>query len=207
MPEPSGFRDDHSRDRAAAACTDASLREAVVREARTWLGTRYHHMGRVKGAGVDCATLLAEVYERAGAVPHVAIAHYPPDWHLHRDLERYLAYVLQVAHEVLPPLAMSGAAVATIAGGDRAVQAVGGPVSAQRAEPGDIVLYKWGRCFAHGAIITKPWPEEVIHAYAPVGAVTAGRGDEGRLRDRETKFFSVFPAASAIADAGATAST
>lgn len=27
---------------------------AIVAEARTWLGTPFHHQGRVKGAGVDC---------------------------------------------------------------------------------------------------------------------------------------------------------
>jgi cell wall-associated NlpC family hydrolase len=70
-------------------------RAAVVAEARAWLRTPYHHMGRVKGAGVDCATLLAEIYARAGVVPAVAIPFYPPDWHLHRDAERYLGFVLE----------------------------------------------------------------------------------------------------------------
>src|SRR5580698_7963629 len=117
---------------------ETQQRAAVVAEARTWLRTPYHHMGRVKGAGVDCATLLAEVYARAGVVPTVTIPHYPPDWHLHRNLERYLDIVLQVAHPVETP------------------------------QPGDIALYKWGRCFAHGAIITAPWPQEVIHAFIDV---------------------------------------
>ena len=167
VSEPGGSRHQASPG-AVAVRTQASLREAVVREARSWLGTPYHHMGRVKGAGVDCATLLAEVYARAGALPHVPIAHYPPDWHLHRDVERYLAIVLQVAQEV----------------------------PARRAEPGDIALFRWGRCFAHGAILAAPWPEEIIHAYAPVGAVTAGRADQGRLKGRDVRFFSVFPSSS-----------
>src|ERR1700722_17931480 len=75
-------------------------RTAVVAEARAWLRTPYHHMGRVKGAGVDCATLLAEVYARAGVIPPVAIPFYPPDWHLHRDAERYLGFVLDYAVEL-----------------------------------------------------------------------------------------------------------
>ena len=33
----------------------------VVRMARTWLGTPYHHQGRVKGAGVDCGGLVIGV--------------------------------------------------------------------------------------------------------------------------------------------------
>lgn len=38
----------------------------AVAEAMTWLGTPYHHQGRVKGVGVDCATLLCEVYKEVG---------------------------------------------------------------------------------------------------------------------------------------------
>ena len=38
----------------------------VVRVARTWLGTPYHHQGRVKGAGVDCAGLLGGVAKELG---------------------------------------------------------------------------------------------------------------------------------------------
>ena len=37
----------------------------AVQEALTWLGTPYHHQGRVKGVGVDCGTLICEVYEKS----------------------------------------------------------------------------------------------------------------------------------------------
>lgn len=36
----------------------SASREDVVRVARSWLGTPYHHQGRVKGVGVDCAGLI-----------------------------------------------------------------------------------------------------------------------------------------------------
>ncbi len=38
----------------------------VVRTARTWLGTPYHHQGRLKGVGVDCAGLLIGVAHELG---------------------------------------------------------------------------------------------------------------------------------------------
>jgi NlpC/P60 family putative phage cell wall peptidase len=38
----------------------------VVTEARTWLGTRFHHQGRLKGVGVDCAGLVVGVAEAMG---------------------------------------------------------------------------------------------------------------------------------------------
>jgi len=31
--------------------------QSLIDEARTWLGTPYHHQPRVKGVGVDCAML------------------------------------------------------------------------------------------------------------------------------------------------------
>jgi cell wall-associated NlpC family hydrolase len=38
----------------------AKLRASVLEEARGWLRTPYHHMGRVRGGGTDCLMLLAE---------------------------------------------------------------------------------------------------------------------------------------------------
>lgn len=96
---------------------------AVLAEARTWLGTPYHHMARIKGVGADCATFPAAVYAACGVIAPVAISHYPPDWHLNRGGERYLDQVLGRA----APIA--------------------------EAEPGDFALWRIGRAFAHGAIV------------------------------------------------------
>ena len=79
---------------------EAEQRAAVVAEARRWLGTPYHHAARVRGAGVDCAMLPAAVYRTAGLIPDFTIERYPPDWHLHRDTERYLDIVTRHATEV-----------------------------------------------------------------------------------------------------------
>jgi hypothetical protein len=75
-------------------------RSLVVVEAESWLRTPYHHMGRVKGCGTDCLMLLAEVYELAGVLPHVEVPFYPPDWNLHRDVERYLDGIMRYAREI-----------------------------------------------------------------------------------------------------------
>ena len=45
----------------ASVMSDAQ-RAAVVAEARSWIGTPYHHAADVKGHGVDCAMLLIRVY-------------------------------------------------------------------------------------------------------------------------------------------------
>jgi len=141
--------------------TQASpLRAAVVAEARRWLGTPFHHAARVKGHGVDCLMLLAEVYERAGICDHVAPPFYVPDWHLHQGAERYAEGLLRYARPIEgPPL------------------------------PGDIALFRFGRTFSHGAIVTS-WPR-LIHAYWSQGVVW-GDATLQPLRGRAVRFFSPF---------------
>jgi cell wall-associated NlpC family hydrolase len=108
-------------------------RQAVIQEARSWVGTPYHHAGQVKGAGVDCLTLLACVFAGAGMIEKPKIPHYPHDWHMHRSEERYLTGVADLCVEVEAPM------------------------------PADIAVWKFGRCFSHGAIVVE-WPI-IIHAY------------------------------------------
>lgn len=140
-----------------------SARASVVREALTWECTPYHHRARVKGVGVDCAQFPAAVYEAVGLIPHVA-PDYSPQWMLHRDEEQFLGWVTLYAREI-----------------DRA-----------QAGPGDFAIWKYGRCFSHGAIIIDL--PEVIHAVIVGGGVTRGNADRDEdLRSRPVRFFTLFP--------------
>lgn len=47
----------------------------IVAEARTWLGTPFHHQGRVKGAGVDCIGLVIGVARDLGLVDYASPAY------------------------------------------------------------------------------------------------------------------------------------
>lgn len=98
-------------------------RERVVEIARSWIGTRYHHRGRIKGAGVDCAQLLIEVYAEAGLIERFDTGEYPMDWALHRDEERFIGWLARYA--VQTPCAL----------------------------PGDVLVFRYGRTFSHGAIV------------------------------------------------------
>ena len=140
--------------------TEVELRERIVAEARSWLGTPYHHAARVKGAGVDCAMLLAAVYEGCDLIAPVAFDRYPPNWMIHRDGERLLDVVATRAHEIEEP-----------------------------GQPGDLVLYRFGRAFAHGAIVII-WPT-IIHALQGSGAIL-DTVDGPQLADRARKVFSLF---------------
>jgi len=98
-------------------------RAAVVAEARTWLGTPFHHLARVKGAGVDCAQLLIGVYHACGLIPDIDTGYYPPDWHFHQNEERYLEMLEKFCDRTDDP------------------------------QPGDIAMFRFGHCSSHGAIV------------------------------------------------------
>lgn len=117
----------------------AAQRAAVVAEALSWVGTPFHHEARVKGAGVDCAQFLLGTYCNAGMIPHTVLDHYPPDWHMHRDEERFVANLLRC----------------------NAVEVAAPPERAPL--PGDICLWRFGRSFSHAAIVVN-WPM-IIHAF------------------------------------------
>jgi hypothetical protein len=56
-------------------------------------------------------------------------------------------------------------------------------------EPGDAALFKFGRCFAHGAVIVEwPW---LIHAWNSLGVVRAD-ASKPALVGRPVRFFSPF---------------
>lgn len=133
-------------------------REDIIAEARTWVGTPYHHMGAVKGAGVDCAQLLNMIYSEVGLIERVDYGEYSQDWMLHRSEEKYLRVIMNHAKKVDHPL------------------------------PGDVVLWKIGRCFSHAAVVVT-WPE-IIHSYKAEGCVY-GLGDQGEFEGRECVFFSL----------------
>lgn len=131
--------------------------QAIIDSAMTWLGTPYHHRACVKGAGVDCAQIIKAVFVEAGLIETFEEGDYPPDWMQHRSEERYLSFVTDRADQVDTPL------------------------------PGDVALYKVGRCFAHGAIVID-WPL-IIHASNRDREVVLADGTQGWLAGREVQFW------------------
>lgn len=141
-------------------------RKLVVDETFKWLGTPYHPNARVLGAGVDCATLLAEVYPTALGWEPITLPHYSSQWHLHHSEEMYLAAV------------------------DKVVGVYGGGEVPNVTGPGDVVVWKIGRTFSHGAIVIK-WPC-VIHASLQARCVEMVNDVmlHGEVMGREMKVFS-----------------
>lgn len=139
-------------------------REAVIAAARSFIGTRYLSNGKLKGIGVDCGTLLTLSFEEAGVRPPIHLGNYSAQFHLHSAEPRY-------ENE----LTRNGAREVTSAG------------------IADIVLYRQGKQFAHGALVTRVSPLRIIHAFMPAHCVVEGDETEfGVLVGEPKKFFSAW---------------
>ncbi len=159
---------------------ETQQRQAVIAGALTWERTPWVHQGRIKGSGVDCLMLLAEVFERAGLVPHLELVEdpanltpeqrasghifvkkYPKDWHCHSREEKALEVVQQFAREISGP-----------------------------PQPGDVGLCQYGWVLSHGFIVLD-WPL-ILHAVADS---TVQKGDGNQIvikgkRPLRTVFYS-----------------
>lgn len=142
--------------------SELELRAAVVAAARSWRRTPYHHASAVKGAGVDCAFLLIEAFSEAGVIERFTPDPYPPDWHLHRSEELYVQTIERFASEF--------------------------DWRQHTPQPGDIVVWKYGRTFSHGGIVSE-WPN-VVHAFAPYRMVDETPVPGSPMDGREMRAFS-----------------
>lgn len=119
--------------------SEQEQRQAVVAEARSWLGTPWAHACDIKGAGVDCGMLLVRCLVDTGVLPPFDPRPYRRHWYLHKDDDRYLALLRDHCHEIA------------------------GPPEGPPPRPGDVVAFVTGRTHGHAAIVTD-WPM-AIHAY------------------------------------------
>ena len=137
----------------------------MVAAARTWIGTPYHHAADIKGVGVDCAMILVRVFCDLGLVEPFDPRPYTRDWFVHRDEERYMGHLLDRAREVEDPL------------------------------PGDVMLFRIGRCFAHGGIVSGIDPLRLVHAFAPARCVVEDElARAGEIASKPRKCFSYWSA-------------
>lgn len=144
-------------------------RLAVVAEARSWVDahTPYIPHAKLKGLGCDCATFILCVYRDLGLIGDFDPGAYSIQAHLHKPLNeehekqltQYVDTILRYADEI--------------------------PES--EALPGDMVLFKVARAFAHGAIVIE-WPI-VAHAAIGHGVVLADVNTDPQLRGRQRRFF------------------
>ncbi len=120
------------------AMTSASIsRDALVAEARSWIGTRYRHQASCKGVGCDCLGLVRGVWRGClGDEPEQPPA-YAPDW------------------------AEAGGEDTLAAAALRHLQ----PIARETFAAGDVLLFRWrDDCVAkHLAVASSP--HSMIHAH------------------------------------------
>ena len=143
--------------------TEPDGRAAVVAEAMTWISTPWHHNSAIKGVGVDCARFPLAVYSGVGLIEPFDPKAYARDHMLHSDEERYLGVVLGLG--------------------------LGAEIKVTDVGPGDLLVWKFGRVFSHGALVTD-WPQ-VIHATVKDAMVVLADADRDvDLIDRPVRAFS-----------------
>ena len=138
-------------------------RARVVAAARAWIGTPYHPCADLLAVGVDCGMLLVRVFVDSGLCQPFDPRPYASDWHLHGGEERYLGFVFDRCHE------------------------------RTAAEAGDVIVFRYGRCYAHGGVVTAAAPLTIVHAFSPAGCVLEERVDaNAALREpaRAPRFFT-----------------
>jgi cell wall-associated NlpC family hydrolase len=146
-------------------------RVAVVDEAKAWViaDTPYIPHGKLRGVGCDCATFILCVYRDLGLVEDVDPGAYSIQAHMHRPLNDDHARLLRQYEDTILHYA------------DEIPEA--------EAQPGDMVLFKVARAYAHGAIVVNwPW---VIHSTIGQGVVFADVSTDPHLKDRRrtARFF------------------
>lgn len=115
--------------------------EKVAKAALGWLGTPHINGAKLKGVGVDCGMLFIAGLEDAGLIAPgtIQIPPYSNEWHLHRSEELFLEYVKKYCRKV------------------------------KVMEPGDFLLYQFGRCVSHGAVYVGNM--RVVHSYVNRGVI------------------------------------
>jgi NlpC/P60 family putative phage cell wall peptidase len=127
---------------------DTALQNRIVAEARSWIGTPYHHQAATKGAGCDCLGLVRGIYAEVMGKPSEDPPPYSQDWGDATGEETLLLAAARHLH-LVPRLDV---------------------------RPGDVLVFRMreGRVAKHCAILSAPgW---MIHACeaAPVCEVPLG---------------------------------
>jgi cell wall-associated NlpC family hydrolase len=149
------------------------IREQIVAEAKTWLGTPYHDFAFMKGAGVDCAFFPLKVYQAVGLIGDFTPPWYSPQQWLNSPEQTdkmklrfedttFLDVVLKFAHR---------------------------EITEAEVKPGDFIIVKIAASWTHGGIVVS-YPEYILHPIKGRGVIGSHR-NEGFWAKRPMRFFTV----------------
>ena len=127
-------------------------RAEIVAEARTWLGTPFHHQASVKGVGGDCIGLVRGVARAVGFRDPFATG----------EAQRFAGYGPQPdARQLL-----------------EACRLFLRPIVISSAQAGDILLMRFCHEPQHFVLVSSRTPDRMIHSHMSVGRVTESGIDQ-----------------------------
>ena len=123
--------------------------ERIAQAAIRWLGTPHVNGAKAEGHGIDCGMLLIASLEGAGLVnkDEIKIKPYSNMWQLSHSEEWFLGYV----------------------------QAYCDKIPEAYLEPGDFLLYQFGRCISHGGVYVGN--NTICHACVEQGVILSSLDD------------------------------
>lgn len=138
----------------------AVWRSKVLEEAKSWIGTPFMHHTLHKGLGVDCGMFIMGVFSNIGLVKKEIPKFYPEDWAFHKpEGEKF----------------------------DSAVKKNCTEIKKEDLKPGDVILYKFGKCLSHASIFVED--DIIIHSEKPIGVNMCNRSNT-RWFSREQKYYT-----------------
>ena len=114
------------------------LVDNIITEARSWIGTPYQHQARLKGVGVDCAMMIADICLTLNLITKEQlkmIPPYPATWHVTDDKP--------ILTDLMKEFGCK-------------------QINRYDYQPGDVLVFKVGRVPSHLAILTDQ--NTMIHA-------------------------------------------
>lgn len=165
-----------------------TLREEIVKEAKSWTDTPYHDHAGIKGCGVDCAFFPLRVYQAVGKIDaNFKPPRYSPQKWLNSpeqvDKRRlkfedrtFLEVVYRFARAEIRSICTPDPPEITVV--DKAI------------EPGDFMIVKVASSWTHGGIVIE-WPEFILHPLKERGVIGSHALTEGFWAHRQKRFFTV----------------
>lgn len=152
-----------------------TLREHIVSEALTWIGTSYVDHAGLKGAGVDCAYMPLRICQAVGRAPmDFVVPYYSPQQWINSPTQRDKMKLRVIDHTME----------------NIVLQLAKREITEAEAKPGDFVLYKVVASWTHLAIIIR-WPDYVLHPVKGRGVIGSHGTAEGYWERAPRRFFSI----------------
>jgi cell wall-associated NlpC family hydrolase len=103
------------------------VRGQLAEQVKTWVGTGYQHRGTTR-FGCDCTGLIIGCLRELGCLGHYQLRQYPFQWNLHAEHGDYICEECEKIADAVPCI---------------------------DPQPGDIVVFRFGKCRAHAGVITE----------------------------------------------------